>query len=75
MRLFRRKKLGAATAENALLVRISGWVGGYQRRLADYLGRKTQYWDRRSKLIALALFCLLFGGICLLLFIKAIIHF
>jgi len=45
-----------------------------QRKVAGYLGRKTQYWNRSSKLIALALFCLVFGGLSLLLLLKAIIH-
>lgn len=41
-------------------------------RLAALLNRRTQYWNRTSKLIALALFCLLFGGLSLYLFLKSI---
>jgi hypothetical protein len=46
-----------------------------QRQFAGYLGRKTQYWNRASKLTALLLFVAVFGGCCLLLILKAIIHF
>lgn len=45
-----------------------------QHRIAGYLGRKTQYWNRNAKITALALFCLVFGGICLLLFIRSVVH-
>jgi hypothetical protein len=41
-----------------------------QRKLADWLERKTQYWNKASKLIALYLFCLLFGGLSLWLLMK-----
>ena len=52
------------------------WVSALlfqQRKLADYLGRKTAYWDKASKLIALLLFCLVFGGISLWLILKTIL--
>ena len=42
-------------------------------RLAGTLNRKTEYWNRSSKLIALLVFCLLFGGMSLYLFLKAIL--
>jgi len=41
------------------------------RRMAAYLDRKTLYWNRGSKLIALVLFCLLFGSVCLWLLMRA----
>jgi len=74
MNLFKRKTNRAIT-ENAFGIGVSRALERKQKRLARYLGRKTQYWNRSSKIIALALFCLLFGGCCLLLLIKAIIHF
>jgi GT2 family glycosyltransferase len=43
-----------------------------QRQIADHLNRKTQYWNRASKLILLLLICLLFGGASLWLLIRAI---
>lgn len=43
-----------------------------QRKLANYLQRKTQYWDYPSKLIALAFFAVLFGGPFLYLLLKAL---
>lgn len=74
MRLFkRRKKERRPDAE--WLVNYRAWLDKRQRAFVDFLARKTQYWNRNSKIIALVLFILLFGGCCLLLFIKAIIHF
>jgi len=40
----------------------------------EYLNGKTQYWNKASKLVALILFCLLFGIPCILLLVKAINH-
>jgi hypothetical protein len=54
---------------------VRGTVERFQRGLAAYLERKTAYWDRRSKLIALFLFCLLFGGLSLWLLARAFSHF
>ena len=51
--------------------RISGLLQRLQRKAADYLNRKTAYWNRASKIIALVLFSLVFGGISLYLLIKA----
>ncbi len=75
MRLFRKKKGVAAHRDSPLLIRISGTIHRRQLQVSGYLNRKTQYWNRASKLTALFLFCLLFGGCCLLLLLKAIIHF
>lgn len=74
MRLFRKRKTGSVVNNDAW-VKGSMLIAEKQRKAADYLGRKTQYWNRNSKIIALVLFSLLFGGACLLLLIKAIIHF
>lgn len=41
------------------------------RHIAAYLDRKTLYWNRGSKLIALVLFCLVFGSVCLWLLMRA----
>ena len=51
--------------------RIAGAIIERQRKLADWLERKTQYWNKASKLIAFYLFCLLFGGLSLWLLMKA----
>ena len=74
MNLFRKRKTGNRV-ESAFSVQVRRSVEQKQRVAAAYLARKTQYWNRSSKIIALALFCLLFGGGCLLLLLKAIIHF
>ncbi|WP_345949201.1 hypothetical protein ABDD95_20355 [Mucilaginibacter sp. PAMB04274] len=42
-----------------------------QTQVALYLNRKTQHWNRASKLILLLLICLLFGGGSIWLLIQA----
>lgn len=56
---------------DALAGRIAGRMIRLQTRTANYLNRKTAYWNRASKLAALILFCVLFGSTCLYLIIKA----
>jgi hypothetical protein len=74
MKLFgKRKTSNQAESRFGIQVRLA--IEQKQRKAAAYLSRKTQYWNRNSKIVALALFCLLFGGCCLLLLLKAIIHF
>jgi len=73
MSLFRRKKITSGFHINdALAARVANRIIRQQTRMADYLNRKTAYWSKASKLIALFLFCLLFGSICLYFIIKAI---
>jgi hypothetical protein len=57
---------------DALAARIAGRVIRRQTKIADYLNRKTAYWNTASKLIALVFFVLLFGGICMYFIIKSI---
>lgn len=52
--------------------RIAGRIIRTQNRIAGYLNRKTQHWNKASKLCALALFVLLFGGLSIYLIIKSI---
>jgi len=73
MRLFRKRDKSDRQPAD-WLVQVRSTVHRNQRKAADYLGRKTQYWNRSSWLIALAVFILLFGGCCLFLCIKAFIH-
>lgn len=56
------------------LVQLRGMIDKRQRKIADFLVCRTQYWNKLSWIIALTLFILLFGGCCLLLCIKAFIH-
>jgi hypothetical protein len=74
MRLFRKRKTGSRFT-GRFSNQVQQLAEQKQRKAAAYLSRKTQYWNRSSKITALALFCLLFGGCCLLLLLKAIIHF
>jgi hypothetical protein len=76
MKLFsKRKRVMAARRDNPLFIRIADTVHRQQLQVSGYLNRKTQYWNRASKLTALFVFCVLFGGCCLLLLLKAIINF
>lgn len=74
MKLFRKKKSNIVYLNSPPLIRITEAIHKRQLQVSGYLNRKTQYWNRASKLMALLLFCLLFGGCCLLLLLKAIIH-
>jgi hypothetical protein len=74
MKLFKKQNKGSGQAA-VWLVGLRSVVEQRQRQFADWCGRRTQYWNRGSWLIALGLFILLFGGCCLLLCIKAFIHF
>ncbi len=56
----------------ALAERVANAIIRRQTKLADALNRKTQHWNKASKLIALLLFCLLFGGLCFYFIIKSI---
>jgi hypothetical protein len=70
-----KKRKTTDRIESRLGVQVRQSIEQNQRKAAAYLSRKTQYWNRSSKIMALALFCLLFGGCCLLLLLKGIIHF
>lgn len=74
MKLFRKRDKGSGQPA-IWLVRVRSSIERKQQKAAGYLNRRTQYWNRGSWLIALGLFILLFGGCCLLLCIKAFIHF
>ena len=71
MNLFHKRKPKSYPKAEALAERIAGRIIRRQSRIAGYLNRKTQYWNKASKLIALLLFCLLFGSLCLYLIIKS----
>ncbi|MDO3641514.1 hypothetical protein [Mucilaginibacter sp. L3T2-6] len=51
--------------------RIASVIIRRQTEIAGYLNRKTQYWNRASKLILLLLICLVFGGVSLWLLLRA----
>jgi len=69
MGLFRSK------ARRARPNRVSGYIERSierrQKQLALYLDRKTQHWNRASKLLLLLFICLLLGGASLWLLIEA----
>ena len=70
MRLFKRKQ--TVTRQNRVTGYLRQVISHRQRQIADHLNRKTQYWNRSSKLILLLLIFLLFGGASLWLLIRAI---
>jgi len=74
MKLFKKRQTSSGQPA-VWLIRVRSVIDRKQLKVAGYLSRRTQYWNRGSWLIALGLFILLFGGCCLLLCIKAFIHF
>jgi len=62
----------ASPKTEALAERIANRIIRRQTRAANYLNRKTQHWNKASKIIALLLFCLVFGSACIYLIIKSI---
>jgi len=57
--------------KDAFAKRIADGIIRKQNKMADYLNRKTAYWSPASKVIALAFFILVFGGLCLYFIIKS----
>lgn len=70
MGLFRKRKKSANS--NTAVSRVNMAIIKKQRQFADCLNRKTQHWDRTSKIILLLAICLVFGGASLWLLIRAI---
>jgi hypothetical protein len=56
----------------AFAERVANGIIRGQSQLADRLNRKTQHWNRASKIIALLLFSMAFGGLCFYFIIKSI---
>ena len=67
-----RKRSRVSISDTRFWSGLKGWVDGRLLWLAAYLGRKTLYWNRGSKVIALAVFCLVFGSACLYLLMRAL---
>lgn len=55
----------------AFAERVANGIIRKQTKIADGLNRKTQHWNRASKIVALLLFCIVFGGLCLYFIIKS----
>ncbi len=70
MQLFSKQKQRAR--RKRLLSQVELSISRKQKLIADELNRRTQHWNRASKLILLLLICLLFGGASLWLLIQAI---
>ncbi len=74
MRLFKRKDHTVIRPQTeALAERIAGRIIRRQSKIAGYLNKKTQHWNKASKLFALLAFCLVFGSLCLYLTLKSIL--
>jgi hypothetical protein len=74
MGIFSKKAKNKALSDRqeAFAGKVAAAIVHRQTRIADFLNRKTAYWDRASKIIALLVFSLVFGGISCWLLIKAI---
>ncbi len=73
MGLFKKRKRRPLTGrQERLAARVALAIVRRQTRVAGYLNRKTAYWNKSSKIIALVLFSLVFGGLSLYLLIKAL---
>lgn len=72
LKLFHRKT-GCGVLPAVWLSRLRSGLEMRQHRVADWLGRKTQYWSKSSWLVALGLFVALFGGCCLWLILKVMV--
>jgi hypothetical protein len=70
MRLFSKQKQRARQSRIAGQIELT--ISRRQQQIADHLNRKTQHWNRASKLILFLLICLVFGGASLWLLIHAI---
>ena len=70
---FNNKKSAKASRRHHIHAaeKVAAAIVQRQMKIAAWLGRKTQYWNKTSKLVALFLFCLSFGGFSLWLLIKA----
>jgi hypothetical protein len=73
MGLFKRhqKSAGLNTYQQQVTDKLNAVLIRRQTQVAQYLDRKTYHWNRKSKLIALFLFCLIFGSLSLFLLMKA----
>jgi hypothetical protein len=69
MQFFSKQKQRAR--RERLLSQVELSISRKQKRIADELNRRTQHWNRASKLILLLLLCLLFGGASLWLLLQA----
>lgn len=70
MQLFSKQKRQARQSRIAGQIEMA--VSRRQQQVADALNRRTEHWNRASKLILLLAICLLFGGASLWLLIRAI---
>jgi hypothetical protein len=69
MSLFRKKRERIPNEETAQ--KIAGAIMGRQKQLAGYLNRRTSHLSGKRLLVALILFCTVFGSYCLYLLICA----
>jgi hypothetical protein len=71
MRLFKRKQ--RVVRPNRVTGYLEQVLNRRQQQIANHLNRKTQHWNKASKLILFLLICLLFGGASLYLLLKSVI--
>ncbi|NVM65050.1 hypothetical protein FHW88_003354 [Mucilaginibacter sp. SG538B] len=66
-----RKSKPKYARQNRLKIRFEQQLVRIQCQISDNLNRRTQHWNRASKILMLAAICLLFGGASLLLLLRA----
>ncbi|EHQ27528.1 hypothetical protein [Mucilaginibacter paludis] len=69
MQLFSKQKQRAR--RERLLSQVELSISRKQKLIADELNRRTQHWNRASKLILLLVICTVLGGFSLWLLIQA----
>ncbi len=67
----RTKSKALTVRQERLAGRVAAAIVRRQSQVAGYLNRRTQHWNRASKIIALVLFSLAFGGMSLYLLLRA----
>jgi hypothetical protein len=72
MKFFKKNQQNINPKSEALAVRIAGRIIQRQIKLANFLNRKTQHWNRTAKLTALVLFLLVFGALSCYYIIKSL---
>lgn len=72
MKFFRKKPQSLDPKTEALAVWIAGRIIQRQTKLAGFLNRKIQHWNRTAKLAALILFLLVFGALSCYYIIKSL---
>lgn len=56
---------------DTIATKMASAILSRQTKIADYLNRKTAYWNKTSKVLLLVVFCAAFGGLSIYLLLKS----